>query len=95
MLFHVVAERLAIRRGRGEATFHGGSFDRSGAGLELREEWKNDTVESNFPIPIGFGRLQEPAHISPAAWNRTWSPERCGVRGALAKRSQQRLLQRY
>ena len=38
--FHVVAERLAIRRSRGEALFRGGSFHRSGAGLELHEEWK-------------------------------------------------------
>ena len=47
------------------------------------------TVKSNFPMPIGFGRLQEPAHISPAAWNRTWSPQGCGARlrwqGAVSK----------
>ena len=39
------------------------------------------TVKSNFPIPIGFGRLEEPTHIGPAAWNRTWSPQGCGARG--------------
>ena len=72
--FHVVTELLASRRSRGEAMFRGGSFDRSGAGLELHEEY------SKFPIPIGFGRLKEPAHISPASWNRTWSPQGCGAR---------------
>ena len=77
--FHVVAERLATRRSRGEAMFRGGSFDRSGAESFVRNG--NGTVESNFPILIGFGRLKEPTHnISPAAWNRTWSPQGCGAR---------------
>ena len=38
--FHAVTDRLASRRSQGEAKFRGGSFDRSGAGLELHEEWK-------------------------------------------------------
>ena len=38
--FHVVTDCLASRRSQGEAMFRGGSFDRSGAGLELHEEWK-------------------------------------------------------
>ena len=38
--FHVVTDLLASRRSRGEAMLRGGSFVRSGAGLELHEEWK-------------------------------------------------------
>ena len=35
-----MTDLLASRRRRGEAMFRGGSFDRSGAGPELHEEWK-------------------------------------------------------
>ena len=82
--FHVVTELLASRRSRGEAMFRGGSFDRSGAGLELHEEY------SNFPILIGFGRLKEPAHISPAILESNMVPTRVWGQAALAKGNQQK-----
>ena len=39
--------------------------------------WDGESdVKSDFPVLVGLRRLQEPAHINPAAWNRTWAPQR-------------------
>ena len=50
--FHVVAERLANRRIQGGAMSRGGSFDQSGAGLELYVEWRRrrELVLSNTDL---------------------------------------------
>ena len=46
-------------------------------------------MKSDFPVLVGLGRLQEPAHVGPASWNRTWSPTMVWGQAALAKRSSQ------
>ena len=37
-------------------------------------------VKTNFPVLVKFRRLHEPAHVGPASWNRTWSPQGCRAR---------------
>ena len=44
----------------------GGSFDRSG-------------MKPNFQVPIRFRRFRNPQTVSPVAWNRSRSPQRCGA----------------
>ena len=40
--------------------------------------WDGESVvKSDFAVLVGLGRLQEPAHVGPASWNRTWSPQWC------------------
>ena len=43
--------------------------------------WDGESaVKSDFPVLVGLGRLQEPAHVGPASWNRTWFPQWCGAK---------------
>ena len=57
----------------------GGSFDRSGAGLEFMRDGAS-AVKSDFPVLVRPGRLQEPAHVGPASWDRSRSRQRCRAR---------------
>ena len=74
--------------------FDGGSFDRSGAGLELHEEWKRhrgvelsntDRIRAARETRTHQPRSLEPNLVTTRGWDQR----------ALAKCSQQRLLQRY
>ena len=89
-----MTDLLASRRSRGEAMFRGGSFDRSGAGLELHTEWKRRREVE----------LSNADHIRAVSGIRTHQPSilesnlvttRVGGKAALTKRSQQRLPQWY
>ena len=75
---------LASRRSRSEAAFLGGSFDRSGAGLKLREEW-----QTRREVQSDWGDFRNPHTTATASWNPTWD------QAAMAKRNQQRLPQWY
>ena len=69
--FRDVIERGANRRIRGGAMSRGGRFDRVWSFM-----WDGESaVKSDFPVLVGLGRLQDPAHVGPASWNRTWSPQ--------------------
>ena len=37
-------------------------------------------VKPNSPVPTRFKRCKEPTNVSPLAWNRSRSPQRCGPR---------------
>ena len=64
-VFHDVIERCASRRSRDEAMPRGGSFDQSGASLEVYAEWKKrreDELSSTGQIPAASGtRTRRPS----------------------------------
>ena len=89
-----VTDLLASRRSRGEAMFRGGSFDRSGAGLELHEECKSRReveLSNTDQIRAASGiRTHQPSILK-----SNLVPTRVWGQAALAKRRQQRLPQWY
>ena len=89
-----MAERVAIQRSRSEAMFRGGSFDRSGASLELHEERKRHReveLSNTDRIRAACGtRTHRPSSLEP-----NLIPTSVLGQAALAKRSQQKLLQWY
>ena len=89
-----MTDLLASRRSRGEAMFRGGSFDRSGAGLELHAEWKRRNEVEFF----NADQIRAVSGISthqPSILESNLVPTRVGGQAALTKRSRQRLPQWY
>ena len=82
------AVRHALQQSRGGAMFRGGSFDQLGGCQELHEEWRMRRLAELSSDDL---TQEEPADVSPIAWNRSRSPQRWGLK-ASAKHSRQRLL---
>ena len=73
---HVGAVRLALQQSRGGAMLRGVSVDQSGGCQEHHEEWRMRRLAELSSDDL---TQEEPADVSPVAWNRSRSPQRWGA----------------